>query len=110
MGPGAPGAGSALGVLGGLPGLLEAVLLRLLLALVAREEAGPLERGAQLGVELGWARVQAPSGAEDRVAFGVVGGLEWFPDRDLSLAARGALRGVGSAMSLELVLALGAYF
>jgi hypothetical protein len=64
----------------------------------------------QLGVELGWARIQAPSGAEDRVAFGAVGGLEWFPDRDLSLAARGALRGVGSAMSLELVLALAAYF
>src|SRR5262245_7493969 len=52
VGPGAPGAGSALGVLGGLPGLLEPVLLRLLLALVTRQEAGPLERGAHLGVEL----------------------------------------------------------
>ena len=44
--------GSALGVLRSLAGLLEAVLLRLLLARVAGEEAGLLERGPQLGVEL----------------------------------------------------------
>ena len=42
---------SPLGVLRRLAGLLEAVLLALLLAGVAGEEAGPLEGGAQLGVE-----------------------------------------------------------
>src|SRR5262245_18104459 len=50
MGVSAPA--SALGVLRSLAGLLEAVLLRLLLALVTRQEAGPLERGAHLGVDL----------------------------------------------------------
>src|SRR4051794_27742720 len=42
----------ALRVLRSLPGLLEAVLLRLLLASVTREEARLLERGADLLVEL----------------------------------------------------------
>src|SRR3954447_12092406 len=44
--------GSALGVLRGLAGLLEAVLLGLLLAGIASEEAGLLQRCAQLGIEL----------------------------------------------------------
>jgi hypothetical protein len=64
----------------------------------------------QLGVELGWAREDRPTGTADRIAFGVTAGLEWFPGRDLSVAARGAMRGVGSALSLDLVLALAAYF
>src|SRR5690606_2019132 len=50
----------ALAVLGRLAGLLQAVLLRLLLALVAREEARPLERRAHLGVDLD----QRPGDAE----------------------------------------------
>src|SRR5258706_8445101 len=45
--------GLALGVLRSLAGLLQAVLLALLLAGVAGEEPGPLERDAQLAVELG---------------------------------------------------------
>src|SRR5690606_38862853 len=42
----------ALGVLRGLAGLLQAVLLGFLLAIVSREEPGPLEDGTQLGIEL----------------------------------------------------------
>src|SRR5688572_1206840 len=42
----------SLGVLRGLAGLLEAVLLRLLLARVTREEARLLQRRTLLGVEL----------------------------------------------------------
>ena len=63
---------SALGVLRGLAGLLEAVLLALLLARVAREEAGLLELGAQLGVELderpGDAEAQGAGLARDAAA------------------------------------------
>ena len=44
--------GSALRVLRSLAGLLEAVLLALLLASVASEQPGLLERRAQLGIEL----------------------------------------------------------
>src|SRR5579875_3479981 len=43
----------ALRVLGGLAGLLQPVLLALLLPGVPGEEAGPLERLAQVGVQLG---------------------------------------------------------
>src|SRR5580658_3125700 len=43
--------GLPLGVLRRLAGLLQAVLLRLLLAGVAGEQAGPLERAPQLGVD-----------------------------------------------------------
>jgi hypothetical protein len=65
----------------------------------------------QLGVEVGWARVAGPSGAAgDRLSCAVTAGLEWFPARDLSLAARGALRGFGRALSAELALAAAAYF
>jgi hypothetical protein len=64
----------------------------------------------QLGLELGWARVAGPAGAEDRLAFGAAAGLEWFPARDLSLAARGALRGAGGALSIELTVGAAAYF
>jgi hypothetical protein len=64
----------------------------------------------QLGLELGWARLGGRSGAQDRIAFGVAAGLEWFPARDLSLTARAALCGAGSALSAELALAVAAYF
>jgi hypothetical protein len=64
----------------------------------------------QLGLELGWARVAGPAGGEDRVAFAVAAGLEWFPARDLSITTRAALHGAGRAASLELTLSLGAYF
>jgi hypothetical protein len=64
----------------------------------------------QLGLELGWARVRGRAGAEDRLVLGATAGLEWFPARDLSVTARAALRGAGPALSLELLLALAAYF
>jgi hypothetical protein len=64
----------------------------------------------QLGLELGWARWSGDGRTEDRLAFGASAGLEWFPARDLSVAARGALRGFGAGLSLELVLAAAAYF
>jgi hypothetical protein len=64
----------------------------------------------QLGLELGWARVAGPSGAEDRLAFAAAAGLEWFPARDLSVAARGALRGAGGDLSIELTAGVAAYF
>jgi len=60
----------------------------------------------QLGIELGWAW----DGEASRVAYGVGAGLEWFPARDLSMAARVSLRGVGAALSTELALAATAYF
>jgi hypothetical protein len=64
----------------------------------------------QLGLELGWARRSGAGSTEDRLALGATAGLEWFPARDVSLAARGALRGFGGAPSLELALAAAAYF
>ncbi|HEX9306176.1 MAG TPA: hypothetical protein VF894_01720 [Anaeromyxobacter sp.] len=64
----------------------------------------------QVSLELGWARVDRPSGTADRLAFGAVVGIEWFPARDLSASARAALRGVGGSLSTELVLGLAAYF
>ncbi len=64
----------------------------------------------QLGIEVGWARMRTGAGDEGRFAFGATAGLEWFPARDLSVAARGGLRSAGSAPSVELVLALAAYF
>src|SRR6516165_7025502 len=45
--------GSALGVLRGLAGLLQAVLLGFLLARVASQKPGPLEGEAQVRFELG---------------------------------------------------------
>jgi len=62
----------------------------------------------QLGIELGWGWDGGRGGS--RVAYGVGAGLEWFPARDLSMAARVALRGVGAALSTELALAATAYF
>src|SRR4051794_19946241 len=50
----------SLGVLGGLPGLLQAVLLAFLLASVTGEEAGTLQGGPQLLVQVD----QAPGNAE----------------------------------------------
>jgi hypothetical protein len=64
----------------------------------------------QLGLELGWARVAGPAGPEDRLAFAAAAGLEWFPARDVSIAARGALRGAGDTLSIELMLGAAAYF
>jgi hypothetical protein len=64
----------------------------------------------QLGLELGWARVAHAAATEDRLAFAATAGLEWFPRRDLSFAARTALRGAGGALSLELTLGAAAYF
>jgi hypothetical protein len=64
----------------------------------------------QLGLEIGWARVDGADWAEDRLALAATVGLEWFPARDLSAAARGALRAAGGALSMELTLGLAAYF
>ncbi len=66
----------------------------------------------QLGIELGWARVGEEGGEQSgsRVAVGVSAGLEWFPARDLSVAARVALRAVGAVLSTETALAATAYF
>jgi hypothetical protein len=64
----------------------------------------------QLGLEIGWARWSAAGRTEDRLALGATAGLEWFPARDLSVAARAALRGFGREPSLELVVAAAAYF
>jgi hypothetical protein len=64
----------------------------------------------QLGVEVGWARVEAATGAEDRFAYAATAGLEWFPTRDLGLAARAGVRGFGRALTGELALAAVAYF
>jgi hypothetical protein len=64
----------------------------------------------QVSIELGWARVDGPAGPADRLALGAGIGLEWFAVRDVSVAARGALRGAGGAATLEVVLGAAAYF
>jgi hypothetical protein len=64
----------------------------------------------QLSVELGWARVEGPSGPSDRLALGAGLGVEWFPVRDVSVSARCAARVAGDTPSLELVLGAAAYF
>jgi hypothetical protein len=64
----------------------------------------------QLGLELGWARRLAGGRAQDRLALGATAGLEWFPTRDVSIAARGAVRGFGGDPTLELGVAAAAYF
>ncbi len=69
---------------------------------------GPLRPQASL--EVGWARGEGPTGPVDRLALGAGVGLEWFAARDLSIAARGTLRGFGGAPSFELVLGAAAYF
>ena len=69
---------------------------------------GPLR--PQLSVELGWARVDGPMGPSDRLALAAGAGLEWFPVRDVSIAARAALRSAGGAPLLELVAGAAAYF
>src|SRR5690606_24161921 len=76
---------SALRVLGRLAGLLEAVLLGLLLAGVAGEEAGLLEGGPQLGVELG----EGPSDAEAQRT-GLTGGAAAV-DRGVDVVDAGRL-------------------
>ncbi len=64
----------------------------------------------QVSVEIGWARVDGPAGPSGRLAVGAGLGLEWFPARDVSVAARCAVRGAGGAPSLELTLGAAAYF
>jgi hypothetical protein len=90
------GRGAARGMLAGTAGLRISLL------------PDPLR--PQLGVELGWARLEGAEGTTDRLALGAVAGLEWFPARDVSVAARAALRGAASAMSAELLVGLAAYF
>lgn len=64
----------------------------------------------QVSVELGWARLERPSGTSDRLALGAGVGVEWFPARDVSVSARCAVRGAGGTPSLDLVLGAAAYF
>ncbi len=64
----------------------------------------------QLGLEIGWARVEGPRGAGDRLALAASSGLEWFPARDVAVSARAALRAAGTALSAELTLGAAAYF
>lgn len=64
----------------------------------------------QLALELGWARVDGPDGVADRLAAGASAGLEWFLARDVSIAARCAVRGAGGDPSLEVGVAAAAYF
>jgi hypothetical protein len=64
----------------------------------------------QVSLEVGWARVDGPDGPSDRLAYGAGIGVEWFAARDLSVAARCALRGAGSAPWLEVTVGAAAYF
>ncbi len=61
----------------------------------------------QLLADLGWARLRD---ASSRLAFGLGAALEWFPVPDVSVSARAGLRGAGTAMAGEGVLAFAAYF
>lgn len=60
--------------------------------------------------EAGWARAGEGDRRRDRLALGAGGGVEWFPARDLSLAARAVLRGAASGWRIELGIAAAAYF
>ena len=64
----------------------------------------------QVALEIGWARVEGPSGPSDRLALGAEVGLEWFPARDLAVSARCAVRGAGTTPTLDVVLGAAAYF
>jgi post-segregation antitoxin (ccd killing protein) len=64
----------------------------------------------QLWIEAGWARLERPEGPADRLALGAGAGLEWFVARDLSVAARCAVRGAGRWRRLDAVVGLAAYF
>lgn len=74
----------------------------------ARLSLGPDPLRPQVQLEVGWLR--ARGGGAQGFAIGIGGGLEWFPARDLSLAARVALRGRPEALGLEASLAAAAYF
>jgi hypothetical protein len=63
-----------------------------------------------LFADAGWARVGKGEATSDELVFGFGAGLEWFPAGDLSVGARTALRVVGGAPALDLVLALAGYF
>lgn len=75
-----------------------------------RLSAGPEPLRPQVWIEAGWARVLGRTGLADRLVLGAGAGLEWFVARDVSVAARGALRGAGAARRLEVVAGLAAYF
>ena len=64
----------------------------------------------QVALELGWARVDGSEGPSDRLAWAAGLGVEWFAARDVSVAARCALRGAGNAPSLEVTGGFAAYF
>jgi hypothetical protein len=64
----------------------------------------------QLGADLGWGRVGGSAGEGGALVLGLGAGLEAFPARDLSVSVRGALRGAGTALSLDAALAVAAYF
>ena len=64
----------------------------------------------QVSLEVGWRRIDGPSGTAGRLVLGAGAGLEWFPARDLSLSVRCALRGAGGAPELEASLSAAAYF
>ncbi len=64
----------------------------------------------QIQADVGWMRADARGQPEDRLAIGVSAGLEWFPERNLSLAARVALRGPPADLRAEASLAAAAYF
>lgn len=64
----------------------------------------------QLSADLGWGRVGGSAGEGSALVLGLGAGLEAFPARDLSVAVRAGLRGAGTALSLDAVLAVAAYF
>lgn len=74
-----------------------------------RLSLGPAPIRLQLLADVGWARAGSAE-PRDRFAFGLAGGLELFPARDLSVAVRAGPRGVGGALRLEAALAVAAYF
>jgi hypothetical protein len=72
---------------------------------------GPLR--PQLFAEGGWARLDGPGGApRGGLALGAGGALEWFPVRDVALAAACALRRgpAGLGWRAEATAGLSAYF
>lgn len=64
----------------------------------------------QLGLELGWARTERSGVAEHDLAIAVGAGVEWFPERNLSVALRAGLRRAGAPMGAEVLVGAAAYF
>lgn len=75
-----------------------------------RLSLAPAPLRPQLWIEAGWAQVEGPEGEASRLALGAGAGLEWFVVRDVSIAARCALRGAGSARAVDVLAGLAAYF